>query len=160
MSKMTTVVRREFVERVRTKWFWSGTILGPVFFGGIILLRVLLASPSGVERHVAVVDNTTSRLGAVLVDALNRDLERFHFTRVAGPPRIADSLKDAVNAKEIDGFMTLSETTFDSGTVEYSGSNVSSLKDMEELQTTLVRELFAIRLERRGIDPKVVSDAG
>jgi ABC-2 type transport system permease protein len=157
---MTAVIRREFMERVRTKWFWIGTILGPVFFGGIILLRVLLASPSGVERRVAVVDRTTSRDGARLVEALNAGLERFHFTRVVDSAAIVHSLNDSVNAKVIDGFLTVSESTFDVGTAEYSGSNVSSLKDMEELQTALGRQVFAIRLERHGIDPRVVNDAG
>ncbi|MGH7612757.1 MAG: ABC transporter permease [Gemmatimonadales bacterium] len=159
MRKMMAVIRREFVERVRTKWFWIGTILGPVFFGGIILLRVLLASHSGAERRVAVVDGTTSDAGARLVEGLSASLERFHFTRVAPSRGILDSLTAAVIGKRLDGFLAVSESTFNLGIAEYWGSNVSSLRDMGELQAALGRQVFAIRLERRGIDPGIVRDA-
>lgn len=37
MHKVWAVIRREFVERVRTKWFWISAILGPVLFAGIIV---------------------------------------------------------------------------------------------------------------------------
>ena len=159
MHKILAVVRREFVERVRTKWFWIGTVLGPLFFGGMILVRLLNGEHSAVKRRVAVVDQTMSGAGARLVEGLGASLERFHFTRVAASPRVVDSLTDAVIAKTLDGFLLVSDSTFDTGSAEYRGSNVSSLADMEELQSTLGRQVFAVRLERHGIDPTVVRGA-
>ena len=159
MRKLLAVVRREFVERVRTKWFWIGTILGPVFFGGMILVRLLTGSHSGVERRVALVDRTTSGSGERLVEGLGASLDRFHFTRVPASANAIDSLTGAVIAKTLDGFLVVSESTFDAGTVEYRGSNVSSLADMEELRSALGRQVFAVRLERHGIDPAVVQSA-
>jgi len=159
MRKLLAVVRREFVERVRTKWFWIGTILGPVFFGGMILVRLLTGSHSGVERRVALVDRTTSGSGERLVEGLSASLDRFHFTRVPASANAIDSLTGAVIAKTLDGFLEVSESTFDAGTVEYRGSNVSSLADMEELRSALGRQVFAVRLERHGIDPAVVQSA-
>ena len=51
MQKILAVVRREFIERVRTKAFMIGTILGPVFFGAILLealyYRFALGRPYG-----------------------------------------------------------------------------------------------------------------
>src|SRR5215213_6001901 len=32
MGKLLVVFRREYLERVRSKWFLLGTLLGPVFF--------------------------------------------------------------------------------------------------------------------------------
>lgn len=159
MRRMFAVVRREFVERVRTKWFWIGTILGPVFFGGMILVRLLTGSQSGVERRVAVVDGTTSGSGTRLVEGLRASLDRFHITRVPASAKVVDSLTAVVIAKGLDGFLVISESTFDAGAAEYRGSNVSSLADMEELQSTLGRQVFAVRLERQGIDPAVVHGA-
>jgi ABC-2 type transport system permease protein len=159
MRKILAVVRREFVERVRTKWFWIGTVLGPLFFGGMILFRLLNGEHSGVERKVAVIDQTTGGTGARLVEGLSASLERFHFVRVPASPRAVDSLTDVVIAKNLDGFLLVSDSTFDAGSVEYRGSNVSSLADMEELHSTLGRQVFAVRLERHGIDPVVVRDA-
>jgi ABC-2 type transport system permease protein len=159
MRKILAVVRREFVERVRTKWFWIGTVLGPLFFGGMILVRLLNADHSGVERRVAVVDQTSGGTGARLVEGLSASLERFHFARVPATPGALDSLTAAVIAKTLDGILLVSDSTLDVGTVEYRGSNVSSLADMEELQSTLGRQVFAVRLERQGINPAVVRDA-
>ena len=159
MRKILAVVRREFVERVRTKWFWIGTVLGPLFFGGMILVRLLNGEHSGVERRVAVIDQTTGGTGARLVDGLSASLERFHFVRVPSSPRAVDSLTNVVIAKDLDGFLLVSDSTLDDGSVEYRGSNVSSLADMEELRSTLGRQVFAVRLERHGIDPAVVRDA-
>ena len=43
MRKIWAVIRREFLERVRNKWFLISTILGPVFMIGIgVLPSVLL----------------------------------------------------------------------------------------------------------------------
>jgi len=159
VRKILAVVRREFVERVRTKWFWIGTVLGPLFFGGMILVRLLNGEHSGVERRVAVIDQTTGGTGARLVDGLSASLERFHFVRVPSSPRVVDSLTKVVIAKDLDGFLLVSDSTLDDGSVEYRGSNVSSLADMEELRSTLGRQVFAVRLERHGIDPAVVRDA-
>lgn len=159
MPRMFAVVRREFVERVRTKWFWIGTILGPLFFGGMILVRLLTGSQSGVERRIAVVDATSSGSGARLVDGLRASVDRFHITSVPASATVIDSLTAVVIAKQLDGFLVVSDSTFDSGIVGYRGSNVSSLADMEELRSTLGRQIFAVRLERHGIDPAVVRNA-
>ena len=38
MAKLWVVIKREYLERVRTKWFVFVTIFGPVFFGTIMIL--------------------------------------------------------------------------------------------------------------------------
>ncbi|MGH9893163.1 MAG: ABC transporter permease, partial [bacterium] len=156
MRKVVAVIRREFTERVRTKWFWIGTILGPVFFGGMIVLQLLLASQRGGERRVAVVDGTTTGAGTRLVEGLRTVIRRFQFTRIQDSPSVPDSLTRAVVGKGLHGFLIISDSTLEAGTAEYRGSNVSSITDMRELQAALSRQVFAIRLERQGIDPVVV----
>ena len=41
MGKLWTVIRREYVERVRSKWFVIVTLFGPLFFG-----TVMVSTPS------------------------------------------------------------------------------------------------------------------
>jgi ABC-2 type transport system permease protein len=67
---MWAVMRREFVERVRRKWFWFSAILGPVFFAAVFLLPALFASSGGAKR-IAVVDAASSAFGTRVTDALN-----------------------------------------------------------------------------------------
>ncbi|MBI4420512.1 MAG: ABC transporter permease [Gemmatimonadetes bacterium] len=160
MHKVWAVIRREFVERVRTKWFWIGTIFGPLLMVGIIGLQVLLAARGGAgERRIAVVDGTTTPFGPRLVDQVGTAIPRFRLTRVPAGPAVADSLLDQVIAKRLDGFLIIGDSTLEFGAAEYRGSNVSSIADMEALEGTLRRLVFAARLERRGIDTLLVKEA-
>ena len=43
MRKLGVVFRREYLERVRSKWFLIGTLLGPVFFGTITILPTYIS---------------------------------------------------------------------------------------------------------------------
>lgn len=159
VRKIWAVIRREFVERVRTKWFWVGTILGPILMIGIIAFQILLAGRAGGERHLVVVDATGSAFGQYVVAQLGSAVPRFHPQRVEAHAGVSDSLFGEVVNKRLDGFLLISDSTLEHGTAEYRGSNVSSLSDMEQLESTLRRLIFAARLERRGIDTLVVQQA-
>ena len=57
MNKVLTVIRKEYLERVRSKSFLVGTLLGPALMSMFIVLPVLLADKGGEnERRVGVVD--------------------------------------------------------------------------------------------------------
>lgn len=159
MDKVFAVIRREFVERVRTRWFWVGTILGPLLMIGIIGFQILLAGRTAAERHIAVVDGSTTVFGARLTSQLARDVPRFHVTRVARTPETVSTLMTEVGAKQLDGFLLISDSTLEFGVAEYRGSNVSSVADMEQMENALRRLVFAARLERHGIDTLVVQQA-
>ncbi|MDF1502332.1 hypothetical protein PYV61_05250, partial [Roseisolibacter sp. H3M3-2] len=72
-KKLWAVVRREFGERVRTKWFLVSTLLGPIFFAGITIGPVLLAKrqgPSTDTANVVILDATGAGLGDRIARAL------------------------------------------------------------------------------------------
>lgn len=70
MSKVFAVIRREFVERVRTKAFVIGTLLGPLFFIGMAVLPALLLSRETTGRKVVVIDAGTGEFGGKVTAAL------------------------------------------------------------------------------------------
>src|SRR3972149_8692388 len=70
MHKLWVVIRREFVERVRTKWFVIGTILGPVFMGLMIVLPIVMAERGGGDRSIVVLDAATEGFGARLTTTM------------------------------------------------------------------------------------------
>src|SRR5258706_467988 len=123
VRRILAVIRREFVERVRQRWFWVMVVLGPLFFGALFVLPSLLASKGGV-KHIAVVDGTTTTFGAALTERLDRDT-LFVAMRVPAAPHTMDSLMAAVDRKELDGFLIVSDATPDSGKAMYRASNVS-----------------------------------
>jgi len=153
VHKVWAVIRREFVERVRTKWFWVSAILGPVLFAGIIVFQIM-QSVGGAVRNIAVVDGTTSEFGTRVVEGLGAS-RLIRATRVPAGPGVIDSLTRLVEAKQLNGFLILSNELTETGKAEYRASNLS-LQTIEELQRALSKLLVKVRLEQRGVNPAVV----
>jgi ABC-2 type transport system permease protein len=157
MRKVWAVIRREFIERVRTKWFWVATLVGPLFFAAIMVIPVLMARSGGV-RQIAVVDDTPNEFGTRVADELSTG-RSFRARRVAAGLGVLDSLTAAVEAKALDGFLILPSDVIETGRAEYRGSNVSSMQAVEDLQRGLNRLIVKARLEREGVNPAVVDRA-
>lgn len=151
-------MRREFVERIRTKGFWIGTLLGPVLFAAMILLPTLLMMSGGGARRIVVVDGTDSEIGARITATLDSSAA-FDATRQAARPGIVDSLTAEVRAKRLHGFLVLPANLVDSAAAEYRASSVSGFEASERLERTLRQAVLAVRLERAGVDPAVVARA-
>ena len=125
MRKVWAVIRREFVERVRTKWFWVSAVLGPVLFAGIIVFQIV-QSVGGAVRDIAVVDSTSSGFGERVAEALSTG-RTFRASRVPAAPGVIDSLTRLVEAKQLDGFLIITNELIETGKAEYRSSNISSL---------------------------------
>lgn len=78
MSKILTVVSREYLERVRSKSFLIGTILGPALMSMFIVIPLLTAGNSGKDqRTIAVIDQSgdvRGPLAAVLAEGGHKNL--------------------------------------------------------------------------------------
>jgi ABC-2 type transport system permease protein len=72
---------------------------------------------------------------------------------------IADSLTAAVGTKDLDGYLIVSDEAIEDGEVEYRGSNVSSMADMQVLEQVIRQAVLTERLDRAGVDPLVVAQA-
>src|SRR3989441_11467720 len=123
----------------------------------MIVVPVLFAGAGG-TRRIAVVDGTTGAFGARVVAGL-RGGKIFRATRVPAGVGVVDSLTQLVGAKQLDGFLIVTDAVVETGTAEYRASNVSSFRDVAELQEVLARVAVAARLERQGADPAVVGRA-
>lgn len=155
MRKVWAVIRREFVERIRTKWFWVMALLGPVFFAAVFALPTMLGRGGGVKR-IAVIDGTTTTVGARVTQRLDLG-GAFRVNRVPAAAGVIDSLTAEVRAKRLDGFLIVTDAAVDSGKVEYRGSNVFVAK--LALERPVAEVLITMRLERAGVDPQVVARA-
>src|ERR671929_1048810 len=75
MGKLWTITKREYLERVRTKWFIIATIFGPIFFGAIIIVPALMAKKSKSSQdysNTRILDATTTGLGNRIAQSINR----------------------------------------------------------------------------------------
>jgi len=162
MRKIWVVIRREFLEKVRTKWFIISTVLGPTLMLGFIAVSIMMAEGGVAQRRIAVVDVGSGGLGEQLwrvVSAPEQWEVRLMEYEPAALERVTDSLTRAVGLEELDGYLVVTDDAIESGTLEYRGSNVSSLTDMEVLQRLLQQGLMIARLDRVGVDPRLVSEA-
>lgn len=157
MRKIWAVIRREFVERIRTRWFWIMALLGPLFFAAVFVLPTVLAGGGGIRR-IVVVDATTGSVGARITQLLN-DSRVFRAVRVSAGGEVVDSLTAEVEQKRLGGFLILTDAAVDSGKAEYRGSNVSGFATVGALQRTIGEVVSAVRLEREGVDPRIVARA-
>ena len=101
MRKIWAVIRREFVERVRSKWFWVSAILGPLFFAAIIIIPLHFAAAGG-TKAIVVVDGTTSGFGARVADSLARGKTFMIVARSAPRAGLLDSLTREVGLNRLD----------------------------------------------------------
>jgi len=75
-SKIAAVIRREYMERVRTKAFWIGTFLIPIVFIGYIAIQIATSRKTSGERKIAVVDGTGRLFAPLEKDLRAREQER------------------------------------------------------------------------------------
>ena len=155
MRKVWAVIRREFVERIRSKWFWVSAALGPIFLATLFFLPLLFAGSGGPER-IVVVDGTTTGFGERVADSLAASGTFTVAARVAPRVGLLDSLTRAVVARRLDGFLILTDQTLEKGIAEYRASNAAALREIAELRGVLGRFAVTTRLERAGIRPEVV----
>src|ERR1700712_3229627 len=115
MRKLGVVFQREYLERVRSKWFLIGTLLGPIFFGAITILPVMISSKTKQSEdiaNIAILDATASGMGERVAMALR---QRFptspapHVRSVeqASLPREEDRALIEVRNKQTRGYLVL-----------------------------------------------------
>lgn len=162
MHRTWVVIRREFLAKVRNKWFLIATLLGPALMGLAMFLPAYLLTKSTGVRNVTVVDASSDQVGRRIAEALDgAPLITAHYlqTTLAAAGDLADSLAAEVGLKSINGFLLVTDQTVTDGQVEYRGSNVSSQMDMASLQRYVEEAVLTERLERVGVDPRLVADA-
>ena len=165
MAKVITIAKREYMERVRSRWFILGTIFGPLFLAGIIFLPAIMGARTSASRdvaNVAILDATGTDLGRRVADRLSGgpmgDTAMARVVTVT-PATLAPAESAAaaqVMAKELQGYFVLDSQTVAGVAASYTGRNVSSISDLDQLRGAVRQSVLAYRLETAGLDPQRV----
>jgi ABC-2 type transport system permease protein len=157
VRRLLAVARREYVERVRSKAFVVGTVLGPVLLGGVMIGPSLLMSKQrGRALRVAVVDDTR-RVGAGVAKSLGEG-------RASGPARFevvptgdgVDALRARVLAGALDGLVHVEGETVEAATGAYYGRNVSNIQDLQLVERAVAEAVTDERLAGAGLSAERV----
>jgi len=79
MAKLWAIIKREYVERVRSKWFVIATLFGPIFFSAIIIVPAWLSSRSKATSDIyntTILDATANGFGHRLAVEAGHSLGR------------------------------------------------------------------------------------
>ncbi len=162
--KMLKVAKREYLERVKKRWFVISTILGPILMAAGLVVPGLLISHAPLTRvDVAVVDLTDSLFAGfqtALGDTLPDGKKMFALSNVAAAESDLEATKKRlaaeIEAGAIAGYLVIPAGVVDSGKVAYYGKNVSNITMLERLQSALNKAVFAKRLSLEGLQYSAV----
>ena len=161
MARLWTVVKREYLERVRTRWFVVSTIFAPLVFGALLILPTLLAARSTESKNVAdivVLDATATGLGAQVANRLGTLGGPVPEVAVVPPAEVAQAESLAtrrVVARERTGYLVLTGGEGAPLAGRYAGRNASSIIDMNRVERSVRQAAMAARLQREGVDPAI-----
>ncbi len=165
MAKFWAVLKREYLERVRTKWFIIVTLFGPVFFGAIMVLPGYLSVRGIREARVTslrIVDATGMGLGERVSRRLAAPqlaagtvgaMAQVDTVTQADVAAAEEALVLRVQAREENGVLVLDTGLVNSGRARYFGRDAGSVGQLEALEGALRNALMSSRLEAAGLAP-------
>ena len=167
MARLWAVIKREYLERVRTKWFIFSTVFTPVLFGALTLLPIWLASKSLDSEniaHIQILDASGSGLGKRVAYALGGGIGSSDTSStqiiVLDTAQVAAAelaATQAVVKRETRGYLVLGPHILDATEARYAGRNGSSLPDISRIESAVRQGILVTRLERAGMDAERVT---
>ncbi len=160
MGKLWTIIKREYLERVRTRWFVIATVFGPVFFGALIIVPAIMTKRGKASTeftNTIILDATSIGMGAKVAKGMSAGQppgSPAPVVREIAPRELSQAESTAtrqVMAKQATGYLILDEQTLRGERLRYAGRNATSIGDMERVRTTVKETLLAERLEGLGV---------
>lgn len=164
MAKMWTVMKREYISRVRTKGFAIGTALLPIFMLAMFILpSLLMFIKSDKPKQIVIIDQTGEVFDSLFV-ALNDKNEAgerlYDFTQQQVQPDELENAKkalaEAIDAQALDGYIVVPGAIFEKGVAEYYGKTVSNFRENEAIESAVTRIVTEKRIQRSGLDSEKI----
>ena len=168
-KKVFIVAKREYLERVRSRWFVVITLAVPALMAAVMAIMIIITARSAASsnvRHIRILDATGTSLGErisqnLMADsaaAADRVTPSVVHTSAADLPGLADRATSEIVAKTgLNGYLVLSDSTLRGQSFYYAGRNASSVADIERLRTAVRQSVAVVRLQREGLTDSVVS---
>ncbi len=138
MNKVYTVIRKEYLERVRSKSFVIATLLGPAIMSLFILMPMLLSDTGKDEERIVGVVDPAGIWVEPLQEMLLQQQQGNVQLKVIGistddlDTRL-DQLKDLILSEEIHSGISIDENFIDSRGVTFYNQSVSAMVVRDEV---------------------------
>jgi ABC-2 type transport system permease protein len=120
MGKLWAIIKREYLERVRTRWFIVATVFGPVFFGSLIIIPAYFAKKSKASTeftNTIIIDATKVGVGQKVANAISEQRSATSIpptVRVVSPAELSQAESTAtkqVMLKQAIGYLVINDQT-------------------------------------------------
>ena len=181
MRKILSVIKREYIQIVRTKGFIIGTVLGPVFMLALIVVPIIVSSASVEKQETIGVVDLTNEIFMELDSKLDHGdyrlkdgfrryvLEKFEPS--PGVEELRNELRERVLKKEISAYIYIPEDVLEAGVresavkdpvqeevkAEYVSEHTTDFEELRALNRALNNVVIEKRLKREGLDPQKVA---
>ena len=171
-KKTYAIIRREYVERVRTKAFWIATLLIPILFLLYVAVQVAISRKTGGQRQLVVVD-ATGKLYAPLAQQLaDTEAEQKkepsgskgpHWSLVERPATgdlaaTKEALRKEVLDKKISGYLILEPSKIEKAQVEYYSTTVSDFIALNQLESAINLIWMRQKMTTRGLPADLAAE--
>jgi len=176
-SDILVIAKREFIERVRTKAFVIGTILGPIFMAVIMVVPAVMASRLAKSVSITVIDaegslralveESLAGTGEAAPEAASNPMARPRNQAstkfVVKPPVGADlaaqreAAKQAVLKGTLDVYVVLPPDVLTASQAEYYAKSVTDFEGIRAVDRAIEKAVFSKRITAVGIDPAQVA---
>lgn len=164
MGKIRTVVKREYLTRVRTKGFIIGTLAMPIVIGILTVAPALLMTLKNEKpKKIFIIDQTDRifpGLKAALKDTTKGGISLYKLSKVETSPEelpeVRKELTEKVDEGEIDGYLVIPKDIFERNQAQFYARNVSNFRVNENLEGAVSKAVSHFRLSNSGLDPERV----
>lgn len=152
------VIRREYLQRVRSKWFIAATVGGPLLMAGLVIVPgYITARGEEQERRIDVVDGT-----GVMYERVAPQLEEggWEVSEARWHADVTTELRRRAEDGEIGAFLMLDELTLETGEATlYAVERPSAVRRLT-VRSTVARAALEYQLEQRGVDAEAMLAGG
>ena len=156
MHKLMMVIRREYLERVRKRSFWLGTMLLPLLLLGLVLVQVLLTDvESGKVRTIVLVDATgklSESFQLKLAEEKTKEGKPAYRVEVVAPEGGVEAtrkrLEPRVLSGDVFGILTVGDKLESDANFNFYARSVGNIFAQKALQRALKEAVVGLRLEQ------------
>lgn len=160
MRVLWAVVKREYLERVRTRWFLIATLFGPILFAALMFLPAYMGERTKASQDVSrirILDATDHNLGQLVAydlgGGITGDPSATQVVRLTegGLAAAESTATNDVIAKRLKGYLVLPAGILTRGGARYAGVNATALADMEFVRGVVQRRVLNAQLQAAGV---------
>jgi ABC-2 type transport system permease protein len=158
MSKLSLIIKREFIAKVRNKSFIVMTFLSPLLFVGIAVFVSYLASMKADTKQIVVHDET----GLFVADFMAKNKKDSEYQYLDLSVLDVKALKDSITQERFEGVLQIPKTASIAELdkkIQFISNDSPSITFIEEVQDILDKKITQLNFQSAKLDTVAIHKA-